>query len=257
MRTPTAWQSIPRRAHPAPAVRVFEEVDTLFEVAVREVVETLADVLARRKVAYLALSGGSTPRRLYELLASEPWRGQVDWSRVEIFWGDERMVPPDDDASNYRLARRTLLDPLDVPQARVHRVAGEETPEEAVRLYEEALGGVPGSPPHFDLILLGMGADGHTASLFPGEGAVEEEARWAVATESPDPPHSRISLTLPVLSAARRVLFLVTGADKAEAVGHALREDEPPPAGRVRGEETVWLLDREAARSLVGEERSA
>ncbi|MEJ5252907.1 MAG: 6-phosphogluconolactonase [Armatimonadota bacterium] len=200
----------------------------------------------------LALSGGSTPRALYALLASE-YRLRIDWSRVHLFWGDERYVPHDHPASNYRMARETLIEPLGIPDTNVHPMPTDEPdPWRAALRYEEHLREFFGEMPRFDLILLGMGADGHTASLFPGTAALAEWERWVAVGEAPAEPRVRLTLTLPVLNSAKRVYFLVAGKDKAQMVRKVLWENAPLPAGMVKPEagEVVWWLDREAA-SLV------
>jgi 6-phosphogluconolactonase len=190
---------------------------------------------------HVALSGGSTPRRAYELAAElEP-----DWSQAEVWWADERCVPPDDERSNFRLVREALLDRLAVPPRAVHRILGELDPQEAARRYDDELRRVT-----LDLVLLGIGADGHTASLFPNHDALEEDERLAVAVEGPDV--ARVTLTPPPLRAARHVVFLVVGVEKAEAVQRTLAEEPDPgtPASLVRGERTTAVLDREAAAEL-------
>jgi 6-phosphogluconolactonase len=190
---------------------------------------------------HVALSGGSTPRRAYELAAElEP-----DWSPAEVWWADERCVPPDDERSNYRLAREALLDRLAVPPRAVHRIPGELDPQEAARRYDDELRGVT-----LDLALLGIGGDGHTASLFPHHEALEEEERLAVALERPDV--ARVTLTPPPLRAARHVVFLVVGDEKAEAVRHAFGAPPDPgtPASLIRGERTTAVLDRKAGARL-------
>ena len=181
----------------------------------------------------LVLAGGTTPRRCYELLASRP----VQWGRVTVLFGDERCVPPDDAESNFRMAREALLDR--VFPASVHRIPGELGPEEGARAYAAVVERVQ----PLDLVLLGMGPDGHTASLFPGHPELAVDG-WAVGVrDAPKPPPDRISLTLQALRTARRVIFLVTGADKAEAVARARRGEVP--AGLV--EQAEWLVDTAAA----------
>jgi 6-phosphogluconolactonase len=163
-----------------------------------------------------------------------------------VWWADERCVPLDDERSNYRLAREALLNRLAVPPRAVHRILGELDPQEAARRYDEELRGVT-----LDLVLLGIGADGHTASLFPNHGALEEEERLALAVERPDV--ARVTLTPPPLRAARHIVFLVVGEDKAEAVGRAFAEEPDPgtPASLIRGQRTTAVLDRDAAAELA------
>lgn len=218
-------------------------------------------VAARGRFA-VALSGGSTPRALFQRLAEPPRRDEIPWARVEVFWADERCVPPDHPDSNYGMARAALLDPIGVPAERVHRVPGEAPdPAAAAAACEaeiaRALGGTPGGPPPvLDLVLLGMGADGHTASLFPGTAALAERRRWVMANFVPRLAAHRITLTYPILNRAAHVLFLVAGADKAEVLREALEgppEPERLPAQGVRPDagELVWLVDRAAARRLA------
>jgi 6-phosphogluconolactonase len=222
---------------------------------------------ARRDIAHrgrflLALSGGSTPRPLYELLASRPFATRIDWPRVHMFWGDERCVPPDQPESNYRMAREALLDHVPLPPANVHRIRGEDKPTEAAAAYAESLGAFFGSrdsspTESFDLVLLGMGADGHTASLFPGSAAAKESRRWVVATPGPEPGSWRVSLTPVLLNASENVTFLVTGADKAERLKDVLEGGQPDllPAQLIRPTHGAlhWMIDAAAAARLRGE----
>jgi len=246
--------------------------------ASRALAQHLADGFARavhlRGKASVALSGGTTPRGLYRLLATEHV-GRIPWQALHLFWGDERWVPPHDERSNYRMARLALIAQAPVPADQVHRIpTGSARPEEDAELYERDLrawfgaprlepaagGGLDplaeGAPPDFDVVLLGLGADGHTASLFPGAPALRERTRWATAVRAPAEPPDRITLTLPVLSAAREAHFLVAGADRAEAVRRSLRgpaDQAPLPATGVRPRERlVWWLDAAAAARLAG-----
>ena len=213
------------------------------EAAATATAERLAE--AARAGAEIALTGGSTPRRAYELAALR----ESDWSRAGAWWGDERCVPPDDERSNYRLARESLLDRLARPP-RVHRIRGELDPAEAADEYERELGDT-----RLDFVLLGIGPDGHVASLFPGTPTVEERERRVVAAEAGlEPFVPRVTLTLPVLCAAPAVLFLVTGEEKAGAARAAFAGEPTPrtPASLVRAGDgsTVAILDRAAASSL-------
>lgn len=207
-----------------------------------------------------ALAGGSTPEALYRLLASPDYIGRVDWSRVHFFWGDERCVPPEHPDSNYRTARLALLDTLAPAPDNIHRMAGELPPALAAERYEAELERafgrrVGGGFPELDLILLGMGGDGHTASLFPGTPGLAEGRRWAVANPIESLGVTRLTLTFPVLNAAAHVLFLVAGSDKAERLAQVFSKaatPEPLPAQRVhpRGEAPEWLVDAAAAARL-------
>jgi 6-phosphogluconolactonase len=219
--------------------------------------------LAEHGRCRIALSGGRTPRELYRALvrnARSAAREQLDWTRVELFFGDERCVPPQHRDSNYALAREHLIEPLGIPAARVHRMQGERAdPLSAARAYERELARAfdckAPARPRFELVLLGLGADGHTASLFPDSAALEERDRWVCATRSVVPPHWRLSLTLPVLCAAQRVLFLVSGAEKAAALAHAVADQTvgvSSPARRVLPltGELEWIADEAAAAWL-------
>ena len=227
------------------------KADVAREAAERVVAAASAAIAARGRFTF-ALSGGSTPRVLFELLASDAYRSRVDWARAEIFFGDERCVPPDDSASNYRMARETLLD--HVP-ARVHRMRGEDDPVAAAVAYERELRELFGTAPRFDLVLLGMGDNGHTASLFPGLTAVTERERWVVAEYVAEVSMWRITFTPVVLNAAAEDLFLVAGSDKASMLHRVLEGPRDPRAlpsqvvapadGRL-----VWLVDAAAAAEL-------
>jgi 6-phosphogluconolactonase len=220
-------------------IRVFESPDEAREAATAEL------VAAARAGARVALSGGSTPGAVYARAAQiEP-----DWSRAEVWWGDERCVDPSDERSNYRLAREQLLDNLARQPRAVHRIRGELAPEEAARLYHDELGGV-----RLGLAFQGIGPDAHTASLFPNDPALEEKERRAVPVHREDV--DRVTLTIPVLCAAETVLFLALGEPKADAVRRVFAEPAGPetPASLVRSQHsrTLALLDRAAAAQLSG-----
>lgn len=235
-------------------IRIVQDLEAASRAAAERVVTLAGEAVRERGSFSVALGGGHTPRRLYELLATEH-AGSVDWSRTRVFWGDERCVPPDHPESNYRMAREALLDHVPVPADRIHRVRGEAPPDAAAEEYAALLAehlGVerPGVGDRLDLVLLGMGTDGHTASLFPG-GAGLDAAVWAVAARAPEgvEPRDRVTLTLAALNASRHALFLVAGSAKADAVELALNggPEDRPPAGRVEARKgTDWLLDRAA-----------
>jgi 6-phosphogluconolactonase len=216
----------------------------------------IADAAARAVAArgrfVVALAGGSTPRTAYALLAGE-LRDRVPWERVHVCFGDERCVPPDDPASNYRMARETLLDRVPIPAPNVLRMPGELPPDDGAARAERDLRALLGDDPAdaLDVALLGVGGDGHTASLFPGGPALGERARWVVPAEAPPgvAPHWRLTLTLPVLCGAREVVVLAAGAEKRDAVRRAVAGETPPlPSALVRGREhTAWLVDAAAA----------
>jgi 6-phosphogluconolactonase len=203
--------------------------------------------------ARVALSGGSTPKRLFQLLAEGPWRTGIPWDKVHFFWADERAVPPDDPASNYRLAAENLFSKVNVPEANIHRMRGELDPREAADLYEAELRRTFGDR-RLHMALLGMGEDGHTASLFPGTPALEESDRWAVANPVEKLGETRITLTLPFLAEADELLFLVSGESKAEALHQVLEDggNSPYPAGALLRckPDSTWILDKAAASLL-------
>lgn len=212
-----------------------------------------AAAIEERGIFRVALSGGGTPRQVYPLLLERPRLQAVDWSRVEFFWGDERAVPPDHPESNFGVAYQALIAHL--PGARndrIHRMPAEAadldgaalTYESEVRLAFDARGY---TPPAFDLVWLGMGPDGHTASLFPGSDALDEADRWVVGNWAPSQAAWRMTMTYPLINAAREALFVVTGADKAGALRSIRDGDDAFPAARVHAQRTAWLVDAAAA----------
>lgn len=224
--------------------------------AAQRFAELARKAAASRQRFSVALSGGSTPGKLYTMLGREPYRTEIPWEHVHLFWGDERCVPPDDPGSNYRLAQETLLTQVSIPPGNVHRVRGELGPQAAAQVYERDLQDFYCGPrPRFDLVLLGLGEDGHTASLFPGSPLLAERERLvapAVASYQ-DRPAQRVTLTLPAINTARQVLFLVVGSAKAGIVqtvlagsaGQLPAEQVQPTAGQL-----TWLLDAAAASLL-------
>lgn len=196
----------------------------------------------------IALSGARTPQPVYRILA----RKVADWSGWELFFGDERCVPPDNPLSNYFMAMASLKEAAGLSAASVHRMRGEADPEAAAREYEALLRRELGEGRGLDLVLLGIGANGHTASLFPGGPELEESERWVLPTRSPEPPVQRLSLTLPAIDASARVLFLVQGADKAPVLRQVLSGDTSLPAALVRPSpgQLQWLVDEGAAQLL-------
>ena len=243
-------------------VEVWRDAQAMSERAVALTLEAAREAIAARGRFTIALTGGSSPVGAYEQLAQTSSK-EANWDKWVVFLGDDRFVPPDDDRSNYGQARRTLLSHVPIPPENVYRVAtGVAHPEAAAQAYAQTLAevfGVPaaGPPPVFDLILLGMGDDGHTASLFPGYPSLEVTDRWVVSSPpgTLPPPVERVTFTFSMLNAARRVLFLVTGAKKAVPVrdvleGGANVQDRPAAGVRPSEGTLTWLLD-EAAASLL------
>ncbi len=199
----------------------------------------------------LAASGGSTPRSLYELLASSSFRRAVDWSRWHVFFADERAVPPDDENSNYRLLHDELLSRVPIAASQVHRMEAEGADlAGAAADYSALLAAEAGEPPRLDVVLLGLGADGHTASLFPETDALHVTDAWTTRGRAPTVPHDRLTLTLPALNAAADVAFLVTGAAKADALRGVIHGSVPAARVRPAAGGLTWFLDSAAADSL-------
>ena len=231
---------------------VVADVDELSLRAAEAVARTIDDAVRSTGRCSLVLSGGSTPRALYGLLASR-FREQIPWTHVHVFWGDERYVPPGDAHSNYRMAKETLLDHVPCPTANVHPMPTHvSVPDAAARDYEATLRSYfSGAPPAFDLVLLGLGPEGHTASLFPGSPALSEPTRWVLAVTAPADPPSRLTLTFPALNQAANAYFLVTGSNKARALHQILTGTADPntyPAAGVRlaSGTLIWWADRDA-----------
>jgi 6-phosphogluconolactonase len=236
-----------------PVVVVHATLAEASEAAAGEVAGIAHDAVAARSRFVVALAGGETPRALYELLARE-YREAVAWDRTDVCFGDERCVPPHNPASNFRLVWSTLLAHVPIVEERVHRIPGELGPDAAARDYDARLRRLfvdDASMQTFDVAVMGVGADGHTASLFPSDPALKERQRWAAPVLAPPPAkvRERVTLTLPVLNRARLVLFLCAGAEKRDVVSRILSGAAPElPAALVHGvERTLWLLDRAAA----------
>jgi len=241
-------------------IQTFADAASLARAAADQWVELAEASIAGHGQFSVALSGGSTPRALYLLLAAEEFAARVDWPRLHVFWGDERCVPPDHPESNYGMARQALLDCVPIPISNIHRISCELEPQQAAAAYEQTMraffsGGarrLEAPPPRFDLVLLGMGEDGHTASLFPGAAALGERTRWVVAYNVIKLGAWRVTLTPIAINAAAHVMFLVSGANKAEKLRQVLagpyRPDERPAqiVRPTRGR-LVWLVDAAAA----------
>jgi 6-phosphogluconolactonase len=251
--------SAPRPAR-FPDLVVAPDLGAAAGLAAARVVRRCAAAVAERGECALALAGGDTPRALYAVLAAEPCRSEMPWGLLRVFWGDERGVPPTDPQSNYRMAYETLLSHVPVPPDRIYRMPAERpdgaaAAEEYAALLRAHLPVSTDGVPRLDLVLLGLGADAHTASLFPGTPALREGQRLVVSYHVPDLGMSRMTLTLPALNQAGEVLFLVSGASKARAAAAVLEGPSDPervPAQGVRpvSGRSVWILDA-AAASLV------
>jgi 6-phosphogluconolactonase len=237
---------------------IYPDSDTLSHAAARYVVRVASEAITTHGRFTLALAGGSTPKKLYGLLASEPYRDQIDWALTEIFWSDERSVPPDSEDSNYHLAHEVLLSQVPIPAGQVHRMpADAKDQDEASLMYTQEIQRVFGTNgiPSFDLIQLGMGPEGHTASLFPHQASLHEQARLIMPVTVPKPPPPRLTFTPLLLNAASHILFLVTGQDKADALQAVLEGEYNPdeyPAQIIRPTkgEVTWMLDPAAAGKL-------
>lgn len=236
------------------------DFEGLVRVAAQHIVNVSQETIANHGQMAFALAGGSTPKKLYSLLAGDPFRSQIPWGSIHFFWGDERHVPPDHQDSNYRMAREALLAHVPVPDDHVHRIPSEmQNAEEAADSYERELREyfqlAPGQNPRFDLILLGLGPDGHTASLFPGTPAVHDTTRLVAAPWVKKFSTFRITLTPAILNKANHVMFLVSGQDKAEALRSVLEGPYQPevfPAQVIHPAQgqLIWLVDKEAAGCL-------
>jgi 6-phosphogluconolactonase len=240
-----------------PDVRVFQDLEFLSRAAARVFLDQARRSIEDRGRFLVALNGGSTPEHLFQLLAAgKP--GEIEWERTHVFWGDERCVPPAESGSNYGQAQELLLRHVNIPDGNIHRVQGELGPVEAAEDYVRVLGQFA-SPafewPRFDLVLLGMGEDGHTASLFPGSPLAASGPVIPVTAHYQDRPAKRVTLSPPVFNSARLIVFMAVGADKAPTLGRVLtgpRRPELYPAQRIEPKDgnLIWLVDKAAASQL-------
>jgi len=239
-------------------IAIYPDIDTLSHNAAQHIVRIANESIATSGRFTMVLSGGTTPRKTYGLLGSELYSKQINWTLVHIFWGDERSVPPESPDSNYRMAHEVFLSKIPVPTVQVHRMLANESDRDAAsQEYVEEMQRVFATDdiPSFDLIQLGMGPEGHTASLFPHQEALHEERRLVMPVSVPKPPPDRLTFTPPLLNAARNILFLVTGSDKADALHAVLEGPYQPdeyPAQIVRppNGEVVWMVDTAAAQNI-------
>ena len=238
-------------------LRVFKDIEKLSRAAASLFVEQAALAIHERGQFLVALNGGSTPTRLFEMLATT-FRDRVDWSRVQVFWGDERCVPPEDPGSSYGQARDILLSRAAVPESNIHRIKGELGPPEAANDYRLTLKEFSAASlgwPRFDLVYLGMGEDGHTASLFPGSPIEVSEPTLPVTAQYQDRPANRVTLTPVVFNSARLVVFMATGQKKAQTLAEVLGGRYNPeryPAQRIEPKDgnLIWLVDEPAGSRL-------
>ncbi|BCS55043.1 6-phosphogluconolactonase [Geobacter sp. SVR] len=243
-------------------IRVCADLESLSAVAAGLVAEEARRAVREKGRFTVALAGGGTPRRTYELLAQPPFRDAFPWNQTHIFWGDERCVAAIDPRNNARMAREALLDHVPIPPDHVHAMVCDQSPADSARKYEALLREFfEGGPPRFDLILLGLGEDGHTASLFPGSPVLGERQRWVAEVPAAEQGLHRLTLTAQVINQADLVIFLVSGSSKARALREVLEETPQPdriparlirPSGRL-----LWLVDREAAKGLQALQREA
>jgi 6-phosphogluconolactonase len=258
---PTPEPSTPPWLPNPPQVRQYPSPEAMAKAAAKRFLETAKHAVEKYERFTVVLAGGTTPRLLYQLLTEPPYRDKVPWKKTFFVFGDERCVPPDDEASNYRMARKNLFEPLEIPDHRILRMKGEQPPADAARWYEVRLGDLfLGKPKRkFDLVLLGIGEDGHTASLFPGSEALEEHERWVAANHVPQLDAWRLTLTLKALNSARRVMFMATGDAKAKVIAEAfggVEHEARYPCERVApiGARREVLLDRAAAALMPRED---
>ena len=233
------------------SVRVFDSVEALSEAAAALISQRLEESSGP---FHLALSGGSTPKKLFGILASPAYADSIPWGRIHFWWGDERFVPPTDPDSNERMARETMLDNMPIPAEHIHPMYREGSAEEAASFYEEALREwLPSG--EFDLVLLGLGPDAHTASLFPGDASIEETVRWVMPSTGAAGVKQRLTLTPAILNKAREVVFLAAGPDKTVPFAHVINEPYAPlkyPAQVVsrNAPSVLWMVDTVAASGL-------
>ena len=240
-------------------IRIFNDLDAISLAAAEMFADMANQAIASRGRFSIALSGGNTPRRLYEILANTPIRERIHWESVHVFWGDERCVPADDPRSNTRMARKILLDQVPVPANQIHPIQGDLSPALAATQYETELRDFFGDqPPVLDLVLLGLGANAHTASLFPHTSVLDEKKHWVKEVYVAEQSMYRVTLTAPLINQASEVIFLVSGADKATALQSVLEGAYHPhelPAQLIRPNDAhpIWLVDKVASHKLVDE----
>ncbi len=241
----------------APDIRVFEP-DQLASAAAEQIAADIADVIAERGACRLGLAGGGTPRPIYQKLASPPLVERVAWDKLHLFWGDERCVPPEHESSNYKMVAAALIDHVPIPAQNVHRIEGELAQDDAAKAYIDALGHKP-----IDILLLGMGGDGHTASLFPDMPNMADASPRVIPAKGPVAPHQRVSLSMGAINEAHTVYFLISGDGKAARLAEVLQQIKAgapvlpaahvqPSSGRL-----VWLVDTGASKQIDSRDTAA
>ncbi len=245
------WKPIP------PKIHKLQDAEAVAEAAAERFASMAKSSIQLHDRFLVVLAGGSTPRGLYRKLTEPPYKDAIPWDQVYFLFGDERCVPPDHEDSNYNMARELLFEPLEISETQIFRLKGEQAPADAAKRYEVRLGDLFLIQPKrkFDLVILGIGTDGHTASLFPGTRALDEEQRWVVPNEVPKLGQTRLTMTYPALNSARRVMFLATGKAKAQVIAEAfggVEHVETHPVERIvpQGGRRDVMIDAEAASEL-------
>jgi 6-phosphogluconolactonase len=240
-------------------IRIYNDPEKLSQAAAMLFFELAGRAISERGRFSVVLSGGETPRRLYEILATQPFRERICWDDIHVFWSDERCVPEDDPRNNARMARQALLDHVHLPADHIHPIRCDQSPQQAALSYEKELQGFFGSqPPIFDLVLLGLGENGHTASLFPHTPVLNEQKRWVAEVYIAELDMYRVTLTAPLINQANQVIFLVCGLEKASVLQYVLEGAYQPhelPAQLIRpnGAHPIWLVDKAASQKLAVE----
>lgn len=239
-----------------PILHIFKDDSQWQEAVFQFILDIISDTLTEKDYCTISLSGGSTPRDLYKRLAKEGEQRGIDWRTIQFFWGDERAVPHDHPDSNYKMVKEALLDHINISEGQVFPIPTPEHPQSAAKAYElELQMKFPPGESTFDLCLLGLGGDGHTASIFPHTDLVTEQKAWVKEVFLKEKETFRISLTVPVINRSRNIAFLVKGSDKADALAEIILGDENPeeyPAQLIRKSPNVhWFLDREAAAKIA------
>jgi len=238
-------------------LKIFDNLDELSQKAAELFAATAEEAVACHGRFSALVSGGETPRHTYELLGQEPFRQRIPWNRVHLFWGDERCVPATDSRSNALMVRQALLDQIPLPEQQTHPISCDPTPQAGASAYETLLRShFTDGTACFDLVMLGLGDDGHTASLFPGSGALDERCRWVIAAQKPEEDIMRVTLTAPALNQARLTLFLVAGSGKASVLHKVLEGPHTPgmlPAQLIKpvNGNLLWYIEKSAARLLT------